>query len=286
MRVWGSSFLSARGPARPRRRCCCRCARGRGGEARVRAPAPARDASLSIRSGARAYPRCEPRLDVAPCGEAPERPPPREPPRGRARAPMLLELRERKRGRSARQSAGERPGSLERARARVPEVEGRDAGVGELRSEGLRARGADVVAAAREEEGEKRASERRRETRLSRARARAYTRSSVFCALRGTSRTNILNRAFLMPTPPSPSSAACAADVKLRDASSTRASSAPSCGRERGSRARTRALDRESGARDGARDDRARARARGGVEQQRSSRRRALRRRGDARATP
>ena len=61
-----------------------------------------------------------------------------------------------------------------------------------------------------------------------------------------------------MPTPPSPSSAARAADVKSRDASSTRASSAPSCGRERGSRARARALDRERAARR-ARDGRARA---------------------------
>ena len=61
-----------------------------------------------------------------------------------------------------------------------------------------------------------------------------------------------------MPTPPSPASAARAADVKSRDASSTHASSAPSCGRERGSRARARALDRERAARR-ARDGRARA---------------------------
>ena len=82
-----------------------------------------------------------------------------------------------------------------------------------------------------------------------------------------------------MPTPPSPSSAASAADFKSRDASSTRASSAPSCGRERGSRARARALDRERAARR-ARDGRARARL---VEQHAPRRRHArLRRARDA----
>ena len=92
-----------------------------------------------------------------------------------------MALREEEGEKRARQSAGERPDSRERAHARVPEVEGRDRSVAELWRERLRARVADPVVPAQEEEGEKRARQSASK-RLSRARG-AYRRLRVVIAV-------------------------------------------------------------------------------------------------------